>query len=477
MADLRGGPPTRGDGPNGRGPLWHFEQALAESADAAASNVPEPPRRGVGTALRSLTGVDEGLLARAAPERPKYTKLGVVILGIAAVATFSMWLALGEVFDEVTLIALVPAIGWGILIATFDSWLVSSMHGLRWRNRIWMVLPRLALSVLFGIVIAEPMVLRLFESAIEQHIEDARDDAIGAYETKLQRCNPNTGEALSLRASRSCGDARLTITVATPDALKDQLRDARQRKTTLAGDVRRIEAQQRHQEYIARKECNGGDGPGFSGQVGVGPNCVRDRTKADEYARTSGLEAKQQALDALNRRIGTLETQVKTQTETYETAVETAIAEKVADRESHQGSIGLLERLDAIGQLAGQHWHIAVATWLLRLLFIVIDCLPMLVKIMGGTTSYDVILDERLGAIERIHHQEERTEELRRTGRLRLVQYRLEREGQSAREGLDRELRVRHAEEDVALDAHIDRLTAKLLGENLPGSPPTPDPA
>jgi hypothetical protein len=74
---------------------------------------------------------------------------------------------------------------------------------------------------------------------------------------------------------------------------------------------------------------------------------------------------------------------------------------------------------------------------------------------------------------ESVFREEQRTAELRQTGRLRVIQYRLEREGQAAREALDAELRLRHAAQDIELDEHIDRLTAKLLGEEpmQPGEP------
>jgi hypothetical protein len=67
-----------------------------------------------------------------------------------------------------------------------------------------------------------------------------------------------------------------------------------------------------------------------------------------------------------------------------------------------EGRIGLLNRIDALGELAAAHFAVAAATVLLGLFIIVIDCLPVLSKMMSGTTRYDRILEFRLRGAERM---------------------------------------------------------------------------
>jgi hypothetical protein len=448
-------------------PLSHLDAAI-EQMDAVldADEHGAPPQRGLGTGLRRLTGVDEDILARVPSERPRYTKLGIVILGTALVAAFSMWLALTEILGAVALVGLLPALAWGLFIGNLDSWLVSSMHGSRWRNRIWMMLPRLLLAILFGVLIAEPFVLRIFEPAIVKEIKDGRNADILKLQTRLRNCNPASGvepSALIIQRNGGCTDARVNVHLATPTALETQLDQLKDRRSVIQGDIEKINRRQQGLDDIARRECNGTRGNGLTGRIGVGPNCVRNRAEADLFRQTSRVGTKTQQFVNLNRMIASVERQLKDRAQRYENAVSDAIATKVAERRANQEEIGLLERLGALATLAGQHWHIAVAAILLRLMFITIDCLPLLVKIMGGTTSYDRLLDDRLASTERIFREEARANELRRTAPLQIVQHRVEREHQAARETLDRGARLRRAGQDVELDAHIDRLTEQLL--------------
>lgn len=463
-----------GHAANGSGtgsPFHHLDDAIGEAAngaDVGPAPRPELPRPGFGTVLRRLTGVDEEILAHVPSERPRYTKLGIVILGTAAVATFSMWLALGEIVGSATLAALPIAVTWGLFIANLDSWLVSSMHGTRWRNRIWMVLPRLLLAILFGVLIAEPLVLRIFEPAIERKVDDDRMAEVLEFQTGLKNCNPPSGaepEAPVLRRFGGCTKHRVNPRLATPAALATQLNDLRSRRAVLQRQVATVNREQRRRDDIARRECNGTSGDGLTGRFGVGPSCARNRDEADRFRESNRVALKNRQLVSLNTQIARVERQRKVRADRYQARVAARIQSRVDEYEANQKEIGLLERIEALAALAGAHWHIATAAVLLRLVFIAIDCLPILVKVMGGTTTYDRLLDDRHETIERVFREQERTNQKRRTARLKLVQYRLEREQDAARALLDSEMRVRNAGRELELDADIDRLTDELLGK------------
>jgi hypothetical protein len=67
----------------------------------------------------------------------------------------------------------VLVLGWGLLVLNLDRWLVSSASGSQWHTRMAVFVPRLMLATLFGVIIAESIVLRVFETAVEQHVQDA----------------------------------------------------------------------------------------------------------------------------------------------------------------------------------------------------------------------------------------------------------------------------------------------------------------
>ena len=49
---------------------------------------------------------------------------------------------------------------------------------------------RVAMAVLFGIIIAEPLVLRVFQTAVEKHIQDQRAQDLADLAGRLKNCNP-----------------------------------------------------------------------------------------------------------------------------------------------------------------------------------------------------------------------------------------------------------------------------------------------
>ena len=124
-----------------------------------------PGDRGPSRWLRMLIGVDESLLARVWEERPRYTGLGAIVLGTAVMAAVSMFDALNQALGPVWPVPILVALFWGTFICWIDRWLIASTHGshaARWR----IFLPRLALSLLFGVIIATPLILTIFGSEV-----------------------------------------------------------------------------------------------------------------------------------------------------------------------------------------------------------------------------------------------------------------------------------------------------------------------
>ena len=70
--------------------------------------------------------------------------------------------------------------------------------------------------------------------------------------------------------------------------------------------------------------------------------------------------------------------------------LDAAIAKRVQQTLPSTGaSIGLIERFDALGELAGSSAVVGASAWVLRIFFVLIDCLPVLVKFTSGQTPYD----------------------------------------------------------------------------------------
>jgi hypothetical protein len=413
-------------------------------------------------ALRRVTGVDEELLDKVPQLRPQYARLGGVVVGTATIAALSMWFALGEVIGHHSALALIPAVLWGLFIANLDAWLIANMSGTHWRSHPWIVLPRLALAIVLGVLIAEPLLLRVFQTAIESQVKQSRQTALLHFQSELVACNPQSGRPLSAsqEAALQCGSRIVVVKgVVSPVALRTQIAGAERQQRQLSRRQREVSAHQSQLDRTVQLECSGAHGRGLSGLVGVGINCQTDRANAT----TNRIETQPEALNAqirkLSAKITTLQGVQRVDAQTYGRALKGAIKAEVSARQRQQHSIGLLERLNALHGLVQSNWYVDMAQWFLRLFIITIDCLPLIVKTMSGITAYDRLLDEHLASAVRIDAEASRDAEHEKTIGHQTDRYMRDRSARHDREAFDTQLRLETARRRAGIFAEVDKLT------------------
>ncbi|HET9517974.1 MAG TPA: DUF4407 domain-containing protein [Actinoplanes sp.] len=376
------------------------ERDFAEAVDFWPTGgeplLPAPPGRGPGRWLRRVAGVHEDLLDWVPQERPRYTWQGAIIVNTAVLAGLSMLVLLSRTGLPGWLLAPL-ALLWAFVILTFDAWLVSSTHGVTGRNKVATYLPRILISVLMGAVIAEPLLLAVFAPAIHTEVRQQRLRDIDAYEHRLRACNPVSGEAPT-GCTELLNVANPLVSIRTDLTRKTELRD------TLQQQVAAINAELARRENVSRAECNGTKiNSSTTGVVGEGPNCRRNRREADRYRESSDLAGREADVSRLSREIAALTAEEATAGKAYAAAVHAEIAAKVADARNSQQQIGILDEDRALGTLAANSVFVAVGSWLLRLLLIVVDCLPVLTKLLTRSTTYDALLSRQADVTDRLH--------------------------------------------------------------------------
>jgi hypothetical protein len=306
-------------------------------------------------------------------------------------------------------------------------------------------------------------VLTVFESEVVSRAQNDQSDALLAYESQLKLCNPLPNQpAKDNAAARSPGCAQYYVQVSNPAIGTGQSIAAEQSqlnrlKSAIAADNNEIASL----NTIARDECNGIPGTGLSGVVGVGPNCTRDRQKADSFASTSDVAKLQSEVTDLENKIAAQTVIAGRQTQTYATNLSGAIARLITTKKQQEGRIGLLARIDALGELASSHFVIAVATVLLAIFIIAVDCLPVLSKMMSGTTRYDDILESRLRIAERMAVEAMKVSERRATSRDEVELTKIESEVRAELDRIDEASRFDRAKRDAELDRKIAHLAAE----------------
>ncbi|WP_165964167.1 DUF4407 domain-containing protein [Actinomadura sp. KC216] len=417
--------------------------------------------------LRGLIGVSEDILDKTPTLRPTYTMLALIVVNAGLLAAVSMLALLAKFLSAPWPLLIPAALVWGWLIFSIDRWLIASMQGSRGVSGGAFFI-RLLLALFIGAVVAEPLLLKIFESAIHQEVEKGRIEDRLHMETALKACNPVPYVELDrARHDRCKADDKLLSVSETPAAAGAALERTRDRqselKSQLAAASERIDAA----EETVRRECVGESGPGLTGQAGDGPYCARAREVAEKARRESGLSALQAEATMLAGRMPALVSAKRSADETYERQVDQAIKDKLPPV---SGDIGVLEEGMALERLSWQNGFAFVAHWFIRILLILLDCLPILAKKLQGTTSYDEMLTARRMKDEAKHASDEELDQQVHLAENRIAMRRSVMDERHRLDLLEQEDHSARRQRDADLDARIDALAEKLRRRPRPTS-------
>lgn len=399
----------------------------------------KPGRYNVGRLMRRFAGADEGLLAWVPQERPRYTGLGGTVLFTAVLALVSMTVAIGFAFHTRTPFIVVFSGLWFLLILNFDRWIVASpIPEHRWQ-RVPTIVVRMLMAFVFGVVIAEPLVLTVFNTAVSQKVQEIRAEEKAAYEGSWLACNPplaaapapagpavnpstrpSAGPSARAGPNPSAGAAVRTASptptapagvdcanfhIVLPDnvsAAESQLTQAGTQQATNEATLAKITAEHEKLVKAANDDCTG-----VNGHYGKGPVCTDLRAAAAAYWKDHDGAKLESDVAAGRARVTTLQQQVTTLRDNWGDQRAATITKAVNEWAAGRGQPGLLERIEALNALAVKHASLALGIWAVRLLFILVDLAPALAKFASGTTTYDRLVSAnlRLGEVRNRAHR------------------------------------------------------------------------
>jgi hypothetical protein len=353
----------------------------------------------VAVRLRRVIGVREEILDWVPEERTRYTRLGAIVVNTAAMAVLSFLVAVHSITSVFWLLLLPFALFWGYLIFSFDGWLISATHGVLGARKLSMFLPRLVVSFLLGFVIAEPLVFQIFQPAIHKQVLDTREQEMSAFEGQLTKCNPVAGDQV---ADPACKDFLVSVSD-SPQTAQAALASLTSQRDKLAVELAASDAKLSQLVTAAADECAGTSGPGLTGVAGDGPECRQDRAAADQYRADQHIDQRQRDLQDLDGKVKEATDKAAAVAAGYKEKVDDAIQVRLRRQRSDQGAIGLLDEEKALDTLAAHNGAVWGAQWLVRLLLVAIDCLPVLAKMAGGTTAYDSCLGRQIEVGRKLH--------------------------------------------------------------------------
>lgn len=412
--------------------------------------------------MRLITGVREQILDVIPAERTRYTALAAVMICTATFGGFSMFFALSEVMGGAEFWFVPLAMFWSLFVLCVDCWLVSSSAGTRWRARASMLLPRLVVAVFIGAFIAEPLVLRVFQTAIVTQVQNQRQQAIDTERTALVACNPVPGATTSLPPGVSCRG--MSLYIPSPAAASvQQLASLHDQAAVATAAIDRENNEVQSLENLVNAECNGTKGAGLTGIAGNGPACKLDQQDLAQYRASNPIDTQKAHLTALDQMITATQVTVAAEQTAYRTALGKAISARLAADTQPDSAVGMGERFEALGDLSLSSGFIGVASWFVRIFFVLIDCLPVLVKFISGTTPYDRLAETETAAAERVFARKAGAREGEADEEISLLLYEARIRAASRRREIDLELQRRDAAQEARKQDAVDELWQRKL--------------
>ncbi|MFC5181837.1 DUF4407 domain-containing protein [Actinomadura harenae] len=445
--------------------------AVEAGAEVGAGT--ERPRRpvrgpkGPGVWLRSLIGVDESVLSMAPLDRGRYTAMALIVVNAGILAALSMTVMVQK-FTDAPLVAVLPvALFWGWVIFSMDRWLISSSHGTQSSGGVFLI--RVLLAVVLGFVVAEPLLIKMFEPAIHRQVAEDRRVERASKLSALTSCNPVPYRPLPATGAKSCMDRRLLITVgADPAGAASTVASLNGQVSALSKAIDKDRAALQRLERLGHAECGGQRvGDETTGLAGEGPNCRQIRSERAAALDTSRLPERQaQLADLQTKARNAVEAQDRVNAR-YSTEIAQEIDKQLPRPE---GKIGILEEDDALLALQAGNPMVLLFVWLLRIALITLDCLPILTKRLSGLSAYDRQVADHVAADMETHEVFLKHAKLQNT-QARIEALRLmdeqERDRRLSRERHEAEARN---SEDEQMKQQIRDFAARLKGN--PGSAP-----
>ncbi|MEQ7845773.1 DUF4407 domain-containing protein [Nocardioides kribbensis] len=346
--------------------------------------------------LVRLGGGDEATIQHVPSARPAFIQIAVALLVTASMATVSMWFALHDALDAHWLAAAVVAPFWGVVILGMDRTLMLLGMGGTRAAMTASILGRLLAAVLIGIVVSTPLTLRMFASDIDAEL--AKMQAAQSQTNKTWVADSQEQQRVAdleqeVADWENIAAGVLPVAYANPDSsaladkltqLKEQL-PAEQHAADQAAILYNCDTYGGGREKLDNPEKCAAK-PGFNG------NSALYKAQADEAAQTvldtqAEINELQSRLDSAGReKLTSLRAEADHQLAVLKPQLADArqalVGFENGIEDANTGNTGLLAQLTALWKAGEESALLMVAHLLIALLFVLIEVLPVMAKLL-----------------------------------------------------------------------------------------------
>lgn len=334
--------------------------------------------------LWTCAGVNKRILRQCRTDYAKYAGIGGTILFTALMAMLSGGYAIYTIFNS-TIVAICFGVFWGLLIFNLDRFMVNTMYS-DGTHKITLDefkggFPRLILAIFLGIVISAPIELRIFDDKIQSQLlidqGKVSDDVKEANE-------PLYNERTRLTELRRTYEDKLS-----------ELRNG-----DANGVSSRIIEMEKSLEEAENRLYEETNGTGITKKRGFGPAAQKLQEQVDRMRKTLDDLREQERIEK-NKNQEYIDRQIAN-TQTYIDDVDRQlknVLEQIAQKEAEENKAtvalkGFTARLKAMSEVT-EYSKDPMLYWarvMIMLLFIAIEIIPTLFKMMIASGPYDDLL-------------------------------------------------------------------------------------
>lgn len=371
------------------------------------------------------SGADKNILFQCRTEWNKYSGIGATIFFTGLLASLSGGYALYTIFRGETnamTYALIFGVTWGFVILNLDRFIVSSIRKEgNIQKEILQATPRFILAIIISIVIAKPLEVRIFESRIEQQILEDKRKKLEDEKLSIDKLNDLT--KLENTIASQSNDLGTLDSLRQGDPTNDDFKKLLGDRNIALQDLNNVSKSNNPKisDYnfkISQVKGNPANYREIRDTLGV----VIDRKLISEANKTINELAYSRnvllnEIKGKQKRVEDLDAEIQKARNDYKALMSQRVNEKQAEIEQSRQtkaqadsiakiqfdeSVKIKERsytnnfitqLEAMGNLTASNSTMAWTSWMIMLLFIVIETAPILVKLLSKRGPYDEILD------------------------------------------------------------------------------------
>lgn len=358
------------------------------------------------------SGADKEILDECTiKEKNKFIGIGSTLLLTAILASLSGGYAIYSTFQSIPISIIIGAF-WGVVIFSLDRYIVTSIDkkGVWW-NQLLTAFPRLLMAFVLAITISKPLELRLFQDAVNKSMGEISDASISGCETDWN----NERDKLAKR--------------------KSELENERKQKTEeiynkdgIYNDFAKEQENLNSHNKISQNKINqnnpvisrGTSHPiaryredGTPVRITKRNVAANNAIKNNKYIRIE-INKNNRAIQKFevqkDERKQTLKAQVLTTEKQYTKQI-AGVQQQIDDHNTKRSGFladcssrsknakDLPAQLQALSKLTSENESISWASFLITLLFVILETAPMVVKLLSSKGSYEEILEAKEYAI------------------------------------------------------------------------------